>query len=376
MAKRRKIWAWVYAVFITIYVVVLSGIALFLLSKVWDYAEEYEAARPEPVIEAYVANLRENLWDESIEETISAMPHEAQSNADVAEIVKDMLSNDISYSRQASTGGSSSIVYNLRCGDRVFGQVTLIEDQSKKRDVKYDMLPWTIGKEEFDFTGLYSSVEITVPEMYTVELNGWEVTDEYIVEKGIHYDVLEGYYEAYPTLPTKVTYRFEDVLGKLDPVVLDEDGNVVVIDETKDDSQFIHMMEEGAQLTRLKEFADNFTERYRRYITGISDPNYGYQTLAVYMQLGSDIDVRMKAAMDGLTWAHTVSFEMEWVELNYAIDLGDGFYILNISSQAKTYHEYQGYNYNLQTMEVIVTDVGNDIRAVTYKITRDEDIEQ
>ena len=122
--KRRKLWAWVYGIFLTIYTLALATAAYYALSKVWAYAEEYEASQPEPVIEAYVEDMRENLWGEGIERTLAAMPHEVQSDEDVAAIVKDMLKNEISYSRKASPG-SDNILYDLRCGDRVFGQVTL-----------------------------------------------------------------------------------------------------------------------------------------------------------------------------------------------------------------------------------------------------------
>ncbi len=371
--KRRKLWAWVYAIFLAAYTLVAGAVILIALSKVWDYAEEYQEARPEGVIEAYVADLRENLWDEGIERTVSEMPHEMQTNEEVAEIVKDMLRNEISYSRQSGGSDSSSIVYNLRCGDRVFGQVTLREDQSKADEVEYGMLPWMIADEKFDFTGLYTSMEITVPAAYTVELNGHELGSEYIVEEGIHYNVLENYYEDYPNLPTKVTYRFENIIGDLEPVVLDEAGNQVTIDETQDDSQFIHYVDDD-RLTRLTEFTTAFTERYRSYVSGALNPDYGYQRLAAYMVLGSDLDERMKLAMDGLGWAHTFTFSLTWVTLNSAIDIGDGYYILDISSESQTLQPGQGEVNNVQSMRVIVQDAGNDIRAVMLEIYDSQDL--
>lgn len=371
--KRRKLWAWVYGIFLTIYAIALATAAFYALTKVWAYAEEYEASQPEPVIDAYVEDLRENLWGEGIERTLAEMPHEVQSNEDVAAIVKDMLKNEISYSRKASSG-SDNIVYNLRCGDRVFGQVTLSRDQSKADEVEFGQLPWIISDEEFDFNGLYSSIEITVPATYKVELNGVELGSEYIVESGIHYDVLEDYYSAYPNLPTKVTYRFENIIGHLDPVVLDEDGQPFVIDETKDDSQYIHTVQ-GSEFDRLNDFAQNFGERYRSYVSGAYNPDYGYQRLAGYIRLGSDLDTRMKEAMDGLSWAHTQSVTVEWVTLNSAIDIGDGYYILDISSQTKTLQPGQGTVNNLQSMRVIAQDSGNDIRAVTLDIYQNEDVD-
>lgn len=375
-AKRRKIWAGVYTVFLGLYAIALAAGAVFVLTKVWEYAEEYENARPEPVIDAYVADLRKNLWGEGIERTLAEMPHEAQSDQDVAVIVKNMLSNEISYSRQtAENSGSSSIVYNLRCGDRVFGKVVLEEDQSQANHVKYGMLPWTVASEEFDFTGLYSSMTITVPSTFTVKLNDWELTDEYIVESGIQFDSLKDYYDKYPSLPTKVTYEFDNIIGSLEPVVYDEEGNEFTIDPAKDDSQFIRTMQPGEQLSRLEEFANEFTERYRTYITGVNEPAYGYQRLAAYMILDSDLDERMYLLQDGLSWSHTAGVRIDWVTLNSAIDIGDGYYILDISSQAHAYHPGQGEFTNLQSMKVIVLDAGGEIRAAYMDLYEDTDVE-
>ena len=324
------------------------------------------------MIDAYVEDLQENLWGEGIQRTIEQMPHEAQSNEEVAQIVKNMLRNDITCSRQSSVGNTGKIVYNLRCGDRVFGKVTIAEDQSKADETEYGLLPWKIEDEEFDFMGLYSSMEITVPALYTVKLNGWELPEEYIIEDGIHYDVLDEYYEAYPDLPTKVTYRFDDIIGNLEPVVYDEDGNEVVIDPEKDDSQFIHMVE-GDQFNRLDEFSYEFAKRYREYVSGAFDATYGYQRLAAYIRLGSDLDARMIGAQDGLSWAHTSSVNVLWVQLNSAIDLGGGYYLLDITSESKTFQPGQGEVDNIQSMKVIAEDAGNDIRAVTMDIYQNED---
>ncbi len=47
----------------------------------------------------------------------------------------------------------------------MFGSVTLVEDTAS--GTKYEGLyPWKLESESFDFTGLYSSVEVTIPKSY------------------------------------------------------------------------------------------------------------------------------------------------------------------------------------------------------------------
>ena len=367
MARKKNRGAKVYAIFLTAYVLLLAAAIMFGLSKVWEYAVEYEQSRPENVMDEYIANLSENLWDESIAQTIAAMPHEMQSDEDCAQIVQEMLRNQISYAR-AGSEESLTQVYNLRCNGSPFGKVTLKEDESKADQVKYGMLPWLVYKEEFDFTGLYSSVEVTAPASYTVQLNGNTLGPEYIIVSGIHMDVLEGYYDKYPNLPTKVTYRFDNIIGELLPVILDEDGNEFTIDPSRDDSQFIKGVDDG-RLARFQEFAPKFIERYEKYISGIykNEIQYGYQKLLPYIKSDSDISNRLWLMQDGLSWAHNSYLTINSVVLNGAISLGEDTYILDVSYDFNV-GTTRGDEQYVENAKLIVTDIGGDIRVVTMDI--------
>lgn len=365
MSRKKKLGRRIYWISLGVYTLVLSLAAVYCLTKVWDYAEEYELSQPSNTMDEYVAELSQNLWDDNIEATIAAMPHEVQTDEECAQIVQDMLQNGISYVRASGASDQLSITYNLLCNGNRFGQVSLRQDESKADETEFGLLPWVVYKEEFDFTGLYTSVEITVPASYSVELNGVELGSEYIVEEGIHYDVLEAYYEKYPNLPTKVSYKFDNVIGQLEPVVLDEDGQPVEIDESQDDSQFIKPVDEGT-VSRLESFANAFVERYKSYSAGMYEPSYGYQRLLPYVTLGSDLDERLKLAQDGISWSykHGNTVSISYVTLNTAIDVGDGVYIIEISSEAVV----NGSEIQSDNMSIIVTDSGNDIRAVSLEL--------
>lgn len=365
MSRKKKLGRRIYWICLGVYTLILASAAVFCLTKVWGYAEEYEQAQPSKTMDAYVASLSQNLWDDNIEATIAAMPHEVQTDEECAQIVQDMLQNGISYKRASGSGSEMTAVYNLLCDGSQFGQVTLKQDESKAQELEYGLLPWIVYKEEFDFTGLYSSMQITVPATYSVELNGVELGSEYIIEDGIRYDVLEDYYGDYPNLPTKVTYKFDNIIGHLEPLVYGEDGEQVEIDESRDDSQYIKPVAEETS-TRLQEFASAFVERYKSYIAGMYEPSYGYQRLLPYVTLGSDLDDRLKLAQDGISWSykHGNTVKINFVTLDSAIDVGDGVYIISISSEAVlTDGEIQS-----DTMRLIVTDSGNDIRAVSLEL--------
>ena len=363
MSEKRKRGTRIYWLCLAVYTVLLCIAAAVGLKIAWSYAEEFEAARPNKVIEQYVANLSENLWGDSIAETIAAMPHEMQTDEECAECVKAMLKDGITYQRQGSSESGTVVIYNLLCNGKSFGKISIIEDESKTGEVKFGMLPWKLYKEEFDFNGLYSSVEIVVPETYSVYLNNNKLGSEYIVEEGIHYDVLENYYTDFGGLPTKVRYRYDNVIGTLEPTVKDEDGNDYVIDKTKDDSQYIRPCNED-QLARLSDFAAGFAERYLKFSTGLS----GYDRLMPYIKLGSDLDNRVKlAAPEIMDYSHTSSFVMNSCTLNGALDLGGGYYMCDITAVTNITYPGKGNVENSNNMRVICIDTSDDIRAVSHE---------
>ena len=371
-ARRGKL---IYALCLYAWCFVLIAAAFFALSRVWEYAAEYEASRPEQAMRRYVADLSEELWDEGIAETVAAMPHEVQTDEEVADHVREMLRNGVSFVRKG--GGSGRAVYTLRCNGRAFGTVTLAEDPSyvPRIDVSrfpWSLLPWSlktwkVEREEFDFNGLYSSVEVVVPETFSVWLNGVRLGEDCITERGIPFDALADYYKYSDALPTKVRYRFDNVIGRLVPEIRDENGEVFSLDRGRDDSQFIKPCSEE-ELERLADFTAGFTVNYLKYVSGVNDPNYGYQKLSPYLLAGSELDERMKGMLDGLSWSHTSSITVDTSRLNGALALGGGFYVCDMTARASTFSMGKGQEWTVSNMRVIVEKKNDDVRALALEL--------
>ena len=370
--KRRRLGKLLYSIFLLAWCLLLCYGAWYCLGRVWVYAEEYELSRPNHTMDEYVSALSRNLWDEGIADTVKTMPHEVQSDEEVAEHVRSMLSNGVSYLRKGG-GGEGRAVYSLRCNGNEFGTVTIVEEENFDsridteafpwRLLPWSIRPWRVESESFDFNGLYSSVSVAVPRNYTVMLNGVRLGPEYIVEDGIPYDVLQDYYSRYDGLPKKQRYQFDNVIGSIEPVILDENGEVFPLDPTKSDAQFIKPAT-PEKLERLSQFTAGFIDRYLRYTSGAVDPTYGYQRLQPYLLHGSDLDDRMQKAIDGLSWAHTDSVTIDSAQLNGALALGDNFYICDISSVATTFTAGKGETESVSNMRVIVREKNDDYRAL------------
>ena len=367
MARKRrrvKIGRILYGIFIVLYMILLAAACGYGLTKVWDYAVEYERSRPLNTMDAYIESLGDNFWGDSMQATISGMEHEMQTDDECAAVVKEMLKDGVSYS-QTGSENPDEMVYNIHCATGLLGKVTIQEDKSVESE--FNLYPWVVTKEEFDFNGLYSSIQVTVPSNYSVQLNGHTLGSEYIIEDGIHMDVLEEYYESYSGLPTKCTYRFDKIIGILEPVILDANGNVTEIDKTKDDSQFIVSCGEDEQYA-LAQFAEAFCNEYFRYISGVSDINAGYAALQDYIIKGSDLDTHLLAAQDGLSWAHTNNLAINSFTLEDAIRLGDNAYLCYTSTDVTAYTtEEQDLTNNLKLIITGDMDSG-DFKVVAVEL--------
>ena len=343
----------VYVVLLTLWTLFVAAVCLYILSQMWAYASVYDETQVEPVIESYVANLRENLWDDSIAETVEAMPHPVQSNEEVRQLVREILMTDeIGYTEKKGAVRSDSITYYLLCGENAFGEVTLVEDTSNnlvenvnipsvvvgglaKMGVAIlpELYSWKVAEESFDFSGLYSSVSVTVPENYRVSLNGVNLSEEYIVEQDIHYDNLESYYYRYDNLPTKVTYKFDNLMGHIEPVIYDEAGNEVTIDPNQDDSQFMAEVDD-ATLYRITEHINGFSDAYLHLSASTGDPNGPYNELLNYIEPGSEMDKSLKQIFLIGDWSHNSYYQYKGSEVVNAYSIGGGIYLVEYYARA------------------------------------------
>lgn len=370
LKKKSASGAVVYTFFLLAYILVGAIAIYFGLRLLWTYALEYEQAQPSKVMDVYIDGLNENLFDDSVAQTISDMPHPFQTDEEVRALVQEMFSSELTYMRALGGDGENSLVYAILCDGNSFGTVYLTRDQAYAGKVKFGKLPWKIEREEFDFSGLYSTMDITVPQSYTVVLNGQTLGPEYIVNSGIHYDVLEEYYEDFPQLPTKVTYHVDHILGHLTPVLYDDLGNLTELNLLRDDGQFIRPIDD-ATYARLEQFAIAFSDPYLHMSSNTIDPNAGFRELEPYLIPEGDLVQRMRAsALDGYGWAHTTSYAFEGAQLINAISLGDGYYSIDIHAQTVITYPGKGDNgivHDNNGLKVLVVEYEGGFRAVTVE---------
>ena len=76
----------------------------------------------------------------------------------------------------------------------------------------------------------------------------------------------------------------------------------------------------------------------------------------------------MKDAMDGLSWAHTVSISIEDYQFNNVLILTDGYSVCDVTATAKTFTYGKGEEYRTTNLKVIVFDNGSKILAESLEL--------
>ncbi len=167
-----------------IFIAASAGILILIhgaLFWVNGFLRNFEAAQPkhvaEEIFDTYFADFSAGAYLDICEE--GAAKYETRDNLIT---YLDTLTKDaeITY-HSVSTGMDDTLQYVVRAGDTKFAFFTLEEDTEGKSSRFTRYKPGVFAL----YTDAKTKVNVEIPTGYTLYLNGVEVTEEYIVEKGI-----------------------------------------------------------------------------------------------------------------------------------------------------------------------------------------------
>ena len=342
--KKKKTGSVAYAIFLTLWITFLALVIIYVLKALGRFEGYWEAAEITPVIDDYMDTATAGLVSRGLAEEVRQLDHPFQTEEQCLEYVQKGFVDDIKYRRSFNYQGESKAVYDVYCGQKLIGHVTLAQDTTLPDDLpiiqkyvkEFNLYPWEVVEAnfEFDVEEFTNSIRVTAPADYTVLINDIPVSKDYIVEEGIHFDLLEDYYESFPDLPTKVVYEVDGLFGSVELSYLDAHGNPATIDPNKDDSQFVETVT-GARFDRLFEFAWEFSHRYLEFSAGTGELNWAYDRLNGYVKRGSELDERLKQMMEGYAgWQHNKRFRFENCNMTSVLPLGGGVYVLEVTAKA------------------------------------------
>lgn len=359
--KKQKTGNLGFAIGLVVYAIVFIAAAAIFLNWFWGFIEGYELSRPKVTIQNYMDSLTDEHILSYADDLIAQIDHNIQSEEACKEVILDVLSDDITYARKSSECTDTKQLFMLRCGTQVIGSFTIEAGEADE----YGFAPWNVTGEEFDFSFLLgTSVSVTAPENYPVYVNGVALDSSYItVEETVPYGVFEEFYDDFD-LPKfkKVTYEAGPFLGQFEMSVTDPDGLPYTLDENTDLDAFVDNCTE-AEIKELREFTEEFIRRYVIFTGCANDARFdNYANLVKLIVVGSDLDDRLKNALDGLQFAQSRGDKIAAITIHHFVNIGNGKYLVDLNYLVDT-TGLAGVVQTSNNLKLIITETENGLKT-------------
>ncbi len=334
--KRKSKWMGFW-VFCLIFALLVSGVTVFVLQKIEAALIDLEAqntaknnARPELARDAYLEALDSDHVAQQLEALYAQVDSRVQSREQCQAVVKEALQEGIGYKVSfTSSEKQSFVLYNMASEDgkhRQIGEFSI----TPQGESSYGYTPWSLAQESFNMDYLLcEGMTVTVPQGYSVWVNGNLLGDDCILEQGIGYEELREMPKDLP-LPTKVTYASGRTLGAVTLEVRSPQGETVTIDENTDWGQFLYGGTQEQQAA-VKNFVEEFLGHYVHFSSTSENIRNNYKKVISYVVPDGDLQKRLYNAMDGLQWVTSTPDDLLNITINRILALSDGRYVCDIT---------------------------------------------
>lgn len=360
-AKKEKNGNLVFAICMVVYAIIFIAAAAIFLNWFWGFIQGYELSRNKVTIQNYMEQLTDEYILDNASGLIGQIDHNIQSEEACEAVILDVLSTDVTYARKSSECTDTKQVYMLRCGTQVIGSFTITAGEADE----YGFAPWTVTEESFDFSFLLSTpLSVTAPEGYSVYVNGVKLDEQYISEEeSLPFPVLEELYGDYD-LPefTKLTYEAGPFLGELEMTVADPEGEPFTMDENTDLDAFADNCTD-AEIHALSDFVDDFIHRYVVFTGCANDARFqNYNNLAELVVIGSDLDSRLKNALDGLQFAQSRGDKIAGITVYHYVNIGGGKYLVDLNYLVDT-TGLAGVVQTSNNLKLVITETDHGLKT-------------
>ncbi|MBR1455776.1 MAG: hypothetical protein IJ594_01280, partial [Oscillospiraceae bacterium] len=285
-----------FGVGLALYAMILLLMILVLLVFFYFYIAAYEASRPESVMERYISDMGEDSFSAGVESFVASLDHNIQSEETSLRELQEILQN-LRYAKKVSESTDDRLVYVLKAGDRVVGQVTL--QQSAEKRLGFGT--WSISDAQLELESLCRESEWVLPPGYQVLCNGYALDASYVVDDAVPYELLEEFYASYE-LPAMLRYRTGQYVGDIDVQILDPSGAPAAESALNEDVYTDNCTEE--ETAEIRAFCDDYILRYVTYLSGANGAHFPnlYAVLALTIT-DSDLYSRLYQALGGQGFA-------------------------------------------------------------------------
>ena len=186
--------------FLALYALVLLVLAALALGGFYLYIRAYEQTRPATVMTAYTGALTVDRLLEQDGDFLAALDRHVQSEEEARACLEQVL-GDLSFARRydaAKEDPEAAYVYALESQGKIIGSVSL----SETGESRMGFATLRVSRENVDLSPLCQETEFVLPEGYKVFCNGAELPESSVTERGIHYGLLEEFYDSGYAMPS------------------------------------------------------------------------------------------------------------------------------------------------------------------------------
>ena len=313
-----------------IYAVVFLAVTAAGLGVLWKYMEAYELSRPRTAVASFVEGLTSEQIRQGSENFLQQLDGNIQTPDQAFQVIEGSIADEISYVKNGKDSTSEHQVYMLRQGSQVIGSLA-IEQGSES---SFGFTPWQVTEFSFDFAYLAGEgVTVTIPETYSLAVNGNTLEESYIVEMDISFPALEDFAGDFEMI-TMVTYRLENYLGELSPEILDPAGEKVARED--DPNAWIPACSEE-EISQLQPLLETFLKRYVAF-TGSSNRNESnnYYQLIKCLVPNGELARRLYTALDGLQYAQSNGDTIWEITVNQYYKVSQERYVCDVTYMVET----------------------------------------
>ena len=329
-AGARKRWRPGFAFYLLLFTVFALAVifSLFVLLKEW--VAKYDRELPRNVMQRYVDGFGEEDLRRVAAPFLEGLDRNLESPEESFAEVQALMDGTMTFVKNPAECSERDLCYVMRIGGQDIGKVRLHTDGDVSR--KYSTAHWTLAGEEYDFSMLLKSGEVTAADCWRVFFNGRELGEEYLVRGGIPYPELADYYDRFPALPRKCVYAVDSfAAGHAFTVETVPGAGQLPADQVPLDEVLDRCSEEDR--TAIADFCADYAARYVRFSANAGGGDFG-TNCAWLRQLilpGTNLYQRLAQSQESLSYTGANYSQVESVELRRAMALDGSTFLVEMT---------------------------------------------
>ena len=351
--QKKRIFPWVMGIYAAIFLIAVA----FGLNYLYRYLQSYEQSLPYNTTDAYLQALTPDYICQKASDVLEKVDSSIQTEQEALAVMKEALSEPITFFKRVKDSTDTKLVYTLRCGKQTIGSFE-IEPASEDNQGFY---AWVVTKESFDLSYLLQDgFSVTVPHDATVSVNGKQLNEQHITESGILYSTLKDFYNDYSGLPTMTTYTVGQYLGTATTEVKNASGNLI---EPNEDQVIYTDNCTDEEKTALDSIANNFLTAYIHFTSQTNnDINGNLQRACNHTVSGGSLEKRLRDAARGLNWVTDRHVVIKSIDIGQYVSIGNGKYICKVTYLVDT-NDITGSVESESNFSMVFTQTASGLKA-------------